>query len=57
MTAFQLQRWFDMLKNRNMQAVEKALDEDMIHELFSVIHKFSVSQQIDQFKKDDPPKA
>ena len=53
MTAFQLKRWFDMLQNRKKLALEKELDQDMVHELFTVIHKFSVSQQIDQLKKED----
>ena len=52
MTIFQLERWFDIMKNREAFAKENGVNTDLIHELFAVIHKYSVSQQIDQLKKD-----
>jgi len=50
MSIFQMQRWFDIMKNREALAQDLGLNKDLIQELFSVIHKYSVNQQIDQLK-------
>ena len=53
MSVFQMQRWFDIMKNREDLAHNLGLNKDLVQELFSVIHKYSVNQQIDQLKDSD----
>lgn len=50
MTVFQMQRWFDIMKNRSELAQNIELDKDLVHELFGLIHKYAVNQQIEQLK-------
>ena len=42
---FQMERWFDLLKQRGAQARELGLNEDFINDLFQIIHKYSVEHQ------------
>ena len=44
-TIFQLNRWYDMVNARKKYGQLHGLDEDFLHELFSLIHKYSVRQQ------------
>ncbi len=44
-TVFQLSRWFEMMKDRTSKSSTHQLDKEFLHELFSVIHKFSVKRQ------------
>lgn len=46
-TVFQMARWFDVVKNRKAFGQLQGLDADLLHELFSVIHKYSVKRQTD----------
>ncbi len=46
-TVFQMARWFDVIKNRKSFGSSQGLDENLLHELFSVIHKYSVKRQTD----------
>lgn len=43
---FQMNRWFKILKNRELSAKNAGLDSEIIHELFQLIHKYSVDVQI-----------
>ncbi len=45
-TIFQMKRWFNILKNRKALARNLDLDEQIIHELFQLIHKYSIDIQI-----------
>ena len=44
-TIFQLNRWYDMVSERKKFGQQHGLDEDFLHELFSLIHKYSVRKQ------------
>jgi chorismate mutase len=46
-TVFQMARWFDMIADRTQFGKQLKLDSDLLHELFSVIHKYSVKRQTD----------
>lgn len=52
-TIFQMARWFDVISDRKAFGEQFGLDSDLLYELFSVIHKFSVKRQttIAQTKK------
>lgn len=45
-TIFQLKRWFTVLKNRQDLAGELGINDSLAHELFQLIHKYSIDQQI-----------
>ncbi len=45
LTIFQIERWFDILKNRKENAKNLGIDEQMIAELFELIHKYSILTQ------------
>lgn len=45
-TIFQMHRWFKILENRKAYAKEKGLDEEIVHELFQLIHKYSIDVQL-----------
>lgn len=49
---FQMKRWFSILKNRKALARELDLEEDIVHELFQLIHKYSINVQIDSLPKE-----
>ena len=51
LTIFQMQRWFEIMRNRENLAEELGVNKSLVHELFNVIHKYSVNQQIDLLKK------
>ena len=44
-TIFQLERWYEILKNRKNQAEEINLDKKIISDIFEQIHKFSIATQ------------
>ena len=44
-TVFQMARWFDLISDRKKAGEAVGLDPDLLYELFSVIHKFSVKRQ------------
>ncbi len=45
-TIFQMKRWFKVLENRKAYAKDHGLDEEIIHELFQLIHKYSIDVQL-----------
>ena len=45
LTIFQIDRWFEILKNRKLIANNLDLDDQMIVEIFELIHKYSVLTQ------------
>jgi len=45
LTIFQIERWFDILKNRKENAKNLGIDEQMIAELFELVHKYSILTQ------------
>jgi chorismate mutase len=47
-TIFQMKRWFKILEQRRMLGKKKGLDEKIVHELFQLIHKYSIDTQIKQ---------
>ena len=52
-SVFQMQRWFDMMQERKDYGGTLALDEGMMHEIFGIIHKYSVKKQIEEIRKSD----
>jgi chorismate mutase len=46
LTIFQMKRWFKILEQRKKSAQGLGLDEETIHELFQLIHKYSIDTQI-----------
>lgn len=55
-TIFQMRRWFKVLENRKAYARTKGLDEEIIHELFQLIHKYSIDVQL-RSKEDGKKKG
>lgn len=45
-TVFQMKRWFKVLEQRKALGLSKGLDQKIIHELFQLIHKYSIDTQI-----------
>lgn len=45
-TFFQMKRWFNILKNREEQGSKMGLNPEIIHELFQLIHKYSIDVQL-----------
>lgn len=45
-TIFQMRRWFNVLQNREGYASQLGLSESFVHELFQLIHKYSIEVQI-----------
>lgn len=45
-TIFQMKRWFKVLESRKRYGKELKLDEEIVHELFQLIHKYSIDVQI-----------
>lgn len=43
---FQMRRWFKILENREMSAEKLGLSKEVVHELFQLIHKYSIDVQI-----------
>lgn len=42
---FQMRRWFKILENRQASADKLGLDKEVVHELFQLIHKYSIDVQ------------
>ncbi len=45
-TIFQMKRWFKVLENRKDQAKSMQLEDELVHELFQLLHKYSIDAQI-----------
>jgi chorismate mutase len=45
-TIFQMRRWFKVLENRKQYGTKKGLDPEIVHELFQLIHKYSIDTQL-----------
>ncbi len=45
-TIFQMKRWFKVLENRKMFGQKLQLDESLVHEVFQLLHKYSIDEQI-----------
>ena len=45
LTIFQIERWFEILKTRKHTAKNLQLDDQMISEIFELIHKYSILTQ------------
>lgn len=43
---FQMRRWFKILENRQGSAEKLGLNKEVVHELFQLIHKYSIDVQI-----------
>ena len=50
-TIFQIERWFEILKNRKQEVKEFGLDEKTIVDVFELIHKYSILIQTDFTQK------
>ena len=46
LTIFQIERWFEILESRKLIASHLELDEQMVAEIFELIHKYSILTQI-----------
>ena len=51
LTIFQIERWFQILKDRKEHASLLGIDEQMIAELFALIHKYSILTQTQIMRK------
>ena len=51
LTIFQIERWFEILKNRKEQAIKLGVDPKMITDIFELIHKYSILIQSKIMKK------
>lgn len=51
LTIFQIERWFEILKTRKENAKLLALDEQMVEEIFTLIHKYSILTQTKIMRK------
>ncbi len=47
---FQMDRWFEILAKRGLQASDMKLSPALVQELFQIIHKYSVERQNDVFQ-------
>ena len=45
LTIFQIERWFEILRTRKSIANNHALDDQMVSEIFELIHKYSILTQ------------
>lgn len=45
LTIFQIERWFEILRTRRSIANNHALDDQMVSEIFELIHKYSILTQ------------
>jgi chorismate mutase len=53
-TIFQMKRWFKVLENRKIFGKELDLSEDLVHEVFQLLHKYSIDEQIKSHKNSSP---
>ena len=51
LTIFQIERWFEILSTRKKNASLLSLDEQMVEELFALIHKYSILTQTNIMRK------
>ncbi|MBT3621213.1 MAG: bifunctional 3-deoxy-7-phosphoheptulonate synthase/chorismate mutase type II [Flavobacteriales bacterium] len=51
LTIFQIERWFEILSTRKKNASLLGLDEQMVEELFALIHKYSILTQTNIMRK------
>jgi len=51
LTIFQIERWFEILNTRKENASLLGLDEQMVEELFALIHKYSILTQTQIMRK------
>ena len=51
LTIFQIERWFEILNTRKENASLLGLDEQMVEELFALIHKYSILTQTNIMRK------
>ena len=51
LTIFQIERWFEILNTRKENAKLLALDEQMVEEIFTLIHKYSILTQTKIMRK------
>ncbi len=51
LTIFQIERWFEILNTRKENAKFLALDEQMVEEIFTLIHKYSILTQTNIMRK------
>ena len=45
LTIFQIERWFEIIKNRKSIAIHLGLDHQMVIEIFEIVHKYSILTQ------------
>tara|TARA_R110001592_G_scaffold72390_2_gene221062 strand:- start:26833 stop:27927 length:1095 start_codon:yes stop_codon:yes gene_type:complete len=50
-TIFQMKRWFKVLENRKSFGQNLDLNEGLVHEVFQLLHKYSIDEQIKSHKK------
>jgi chorismate mutase len=53
-TIFQMKRWFKVLENRKSFGKKLGLSEDLVHEVFQLLHKYSIDEQIKSHKNSSP---
>jgi len=53
---FQLERWFEILRNRRIDALDLGMNEKMIKEIFTLIHKYSIIIQTEIMKNANEKK-
>ena len=51
LTIFQIERWFEILNTRKENAKSLALDEQMVEDIFTLIHKYSILTQTKIMRK------
>ena len=51
LTIFQIERWFEILSTRKENAKLLGLDEEMVEEIFALIHKYSILTQTKIMRK------
>ncbi len=49
---FQMKRWFKILENREKYGSGLGLDPHIVHELFQLVHKYSIDVQIQAQQKE-----
>ncbi len=51
LTIFQIERWFEILRTRKLNAEILGLDQLMVAEIYEIIHKYSISTQTKIMRK------
>ena len=52
-TILQIERWFEILKTRQEMGVKKELENQMVSEIFELIHKHSILIQTEIMKNSE----